>query len=111
MTSFASAFGSSDQGQIYSNNNGMYPTNNLQELNQFSNIDLDQQPPSSKEQYPSYTSLDDAATFQSDSLSAADAILSNNPSHNRPFSSQEISSSQTPNIFELHKHIVNFILR
>jgi hypothetical protein len=39
MTTFASAFGSSDQNENGSNNH-------TQELNNFSNIDLDQQPTS-----------------------------------------------------------------
>jgi hypothetical protein len=97
MTSFASAFGSSNQGENYSNNIGINSSNNLQESNHFSNVDLGQQSSPFKDQYPSYVSLNDAATFQTDSLSTADAIP-NNPSHTQSFSSQEISSSKI-NIF------------
>jgi hypothetical protein len=91
MTSFASAFGSSDYEDNYSNNTGIHSTTNLvndhQELNDFSNIDLDQQPKLIQEQFPSYRSLNDAAMFQTDSPSTAGAIL-NNPSRSPEYSSQ-----------------------
>jgi hypothetical protein len=77
MTSFASAFGSSDYEDNYSNNNGMN-SNDHQGLNYFSNVDLDhQQTTSTQEPFSSYRSLNDAGI---DSLSTAGAIL-NNPSH------------------------------
>jgi hypothetical protein len=96
MTSFASAFDSSDQGDNYSNNIAINSTNNIndyQGFNSFSNIDLDQQPTSSKIHYSSYLTLTDTtAAFQTNSSSTAGAIP-NIPSHNSSFSSQERSSS------------------
>jgi hypothetical protein len=96
MTSFASAFGRSDQEDNYSNNIEINSTNDYQGLNNFSNIDLDQQPTLFKEDYSSYLTLNHAAaaagTFQTTSSSTAGAIV-NNPSHSPPFSSEERSSS------------------
>lgn len=102
MTSFASAFGSSEHEDNYSNKNGINSINNLndyQELSSFSNIDLDQQTTttttsSSKEYFKSpYPTLNDtaAATFQTDTSSTAGAIF-NSPSHSPSFSSEERSS-------------------
>jgi len=97
MTSFASAFGSSDQKDNYSNNIEINLTNNNnddQELNHFSNIDLGQQSLSSKEYCTPFLNLSDAAaTFQTDSSSTAGAIP-NSPSHSPSFSSQERSFSK-----------------
>jgi len=93
MTSFASAFGRPDQEDDYLNNIGINSTSDYQGLNNFSNIDLDQQPLSSKDDYSSHLTLNHAAaTFQTNSSSTAGAIL-NNPSHSPPFSSEERSSS------------------
>ncbi|CAF3341960.1 unnamed protein product [Rotaria sp. Silwood1] len=97
MTSFASTFGSSDEGQNYSSNIGTNSTKNTddhQESNNFSSIDLDQQQISSKEYHSPYVSLNDAATFQTEP-SAMTSIITNNPSRNPPFSSQEFLSNQS----------------
>jgi len=107
MTSFANVFGSSDQQEIYSNNYGINSTNDIgnhQGSNDFSNIDLDQQPPSSKEHHSPYHSLNGAATFQTDSSSTAGAIP-NNPSHNQSFSSEQLSSS----IMKYFRNSFNFL--
>jgi hypothetical protein len=109
MTSFANVFGSSDQQEIYSNNYGINSTNDIgnhQGSNDFSNIDLDQQPPSSsKEHHSPYLSLNGAATFQTDSSSTAGAIP-NIPSHSQSFSSQQLSSS----IMKYFRNSFNFLL-
>ena len=77
MTSFATAFGSSD----YEDNYDEINSNKQQEINQFSNIDLGLgQQQASYEQFSSYRSVNDAATFRTDSSSTAGAIL-NSPSH------------------------------
>ena len=96
MTSFASAFGSSDQEDNYSNNVYANLTNNNndnQGLRNFSSINLDEQATSSKEDSSSYLTFHDAAvTLQTDTSSTAGAIphrLSYSPS----YSSQERSSS------------------
>jgi hypothetical protein len=70
MTSFASAFGSSDQDET---NSGI-PDNHQQGSNNFSSIDLDQQPISFQQQHSSYVSLADAATFRNDSTTTANNV-------------------------------------
>lgn len=61
-SSFASAFGSSDHDENHTENNLNNGSDNHQQgLNNFSNIDLDQQA------HSSYVSLTDAATFRTDS--------------------------------------------
>ena len=84
MTSFAHAFGSSDEGQHYFNsitiesaiNGSTHP-----ELNQFASIDLDQPLASSKENPSLYANLHDAATFHSDTPSMHDAIFNGAARH------------------------------
>ncbi|CAF0792894.1 unnamed protein product [Adineta steineri] len=98
MASFASTFGSSDQEHIYSNNAAINSTNSIhnhQESNNFSNIDLDQQLTPSKDHNSLYVSLNDAATFQTDSSSATAGAIPNSLSHNQSFASQQISSSKS----------------
>lgn len=94
MTSFASAFGSSEHEDNYSNNKNLNDLNNYQNLSSFSNIDLDQQvTTSSKEYYSPYPTLNNtSATLQTDTSSTAGAIL-NNPSRIPRYSTQEYSSS------------------
>ncbi|CAF3235418.1 unnamed protein product [Rotaria socialis] len=97
MASFASTFGSLDDGQHFSSNIDMNATKNTanhQESNNFSSVDLDQQLILSKEHHSPYVSLHDAATFQTDSLSMTGSIV-NNPSRTSPFSSQEFLSSRS----------------
>ncbi|CAF0731009.1 unnamed protein product [Rotaria sordida] len=97
MTSFASTFGSSDEGQNYPNNNGINSTKNTddqQGSNNFSSVDLDQQLILNKEHQSPYVSLSDAATFQTE-LSSMAGIVTNNPSRNLPFSSQDRLSNQS----------------
>lgn len=69
MTSFASAFGSSDQDENHSEKNENNSSENPpQGANHFSSIDLDQQPatPQPQSQHSAYVSLTDAATFRTD---------------------------------------------
>ncbi|UJR33763.1 hypothetical protein I4U23_021190 [Adineta vaga] len=92
MTSFTSAFGSTDQERTYSNDFGTNSTNHNQESINFSTIDLEQRTTSSFNNHPSlYVSLNDAATFQTDSSSTAGAI-SNTP---LPFPSSTNFSSNS----------------
>jgi hypothetical protein len=71
MTSFASAFGSSGHDEHNLNNPetnlNNFIDNHQQESNNFSSIDLDQQPASSQPQHSAYVSLTDAATLRTDS--------------------------------------------
>lgn len=69
MTSFASAFGSSDHDENHSEKNGNNSLDNHQQgSNHFSSIDLDQQSttPQLQSQHSAYVSLTDAATFRAD---------------------------------------------
>ena len=88
MTSFASAFGSSDEGE----NN----TNDHQGSNHFSSIDLG--PQSNKSPY---VSLNDAATFQTNALSTADAMPNIPPSATQElrYSMMEIPCNYSLNLF------------
>jgi hypothetical protein len=90
MTSFASAFGSSDQEETNSEHNlNNFPDNHQQGLNNFSNIDLDQQ---QQQQHSSYVSLTDAATFRTDSTTT------NNNAARVPSSiSQDLPASNSSN--------------
>ena len=86
MTSFASAFGSSDQDENHSEkteNNSL--ENPPQGANHFSSIDLDQQPttPQSQSQHSAYVSLTDAATFRTD------PPITSNPAARIPSSSSQ----------------------
>jgi hypothetical protein len=96
MTSFASAFGSSDHDENNLNNHDIKlndPIDNQdQELDRFSSIDLDQQPISSKQQHSSYVSLSDAATFNNES-----AVSSNNVARVPISSSQNLPSNYASN--------------
>jgi hypothetical protein len=79
MTTFASAFGSSDHdGNTLNNNSEINLTDNhQQEVNNFSSIDLDQLPASPQHQHSSYVSLTEAATRQTDSNSSSQDPPSN----------------------------------
>lgn len=81
MTSFHAAFGSLNQEQTRSNENGINFNHRNQESIDFSTVDLDQQVAPSFENHSSlYVSLNDTAPFQTDSLSTAGA-MSNTPSY------------------------------
>jgi hypothetical protein len=73
MTSFASAFGSSDHDESNSAINlNNSPDNHQQGSNHFSSIDLDQQ--QQQQQHSSYVSLTDAATYRADSTTASNNV-------------------------------------
>lgn len=111
MASFASTFGPSDEGQVFSNNNTADSTkkpNDHQTSNNFSSVDLDQQLSSAKDYRSPYISLSDAATFQPDSSSMTSSIP-NSPSRNPVFSSQELHSSKMKFFAIYLKFISNLI--
>lgn len=95
MTSFASAFGSSDQDENHSEkheNNSL--ENSPQGVNHFSSIDLDQQPttPQLQSQHSAYVSLTDAATFRTDPPIASNSVVARIPSS----SSQDLTPKHLP---------------
>jgi hypothetical protein len=91
MTSFASAFGSSDHEETNSGHNlNNLPENHQEGLNNFSNIDLDQQ---QQQQHSSYVSLTDAATFRTDSTTT-----NNNTARVPSSSSQDLVPNNSSNI-------------
>lgn len=94
MTSFASAFGSSDQDENHSEKNGNNSFDNHQQgSNHFSSIDLDQQPtttPQSQSQHSAYVSLTDAATFRTEP-----PITSNSAARIPTSSSQDLSTKNS----------------
>jgi hypothetical protein len=93
MTSFASAFGSSDHDETTSGINlNNSPNNHQQGSNNFSNIDLDQQSISPQQQHSSYVSLTDAATFRTDA-----STTNNNVSRVPTSSSQDLPTNNSPN--------------
>ena len=96
MTSFAKAFDTTDENENNSSNIEMNSTKIDERLNNFSNIDLDQQP-------TPYVSLTDAATFQTESSSSTTTATSNNFPQSPSFLSQEFFSSRyRVNVTEWH---------
>lgn len=90
MTTFATAFSSSDQGEKnYSDTFAMNPTND------FSTVDLDQQVGSTFENYSSsYLSFNKPTAFENNtSSSSTTAAIPNNPSHSPSLLSSERVSS------------------
>jgi hypothetical protein len=83
MTSFASAFGSSDHDETNSGINFNNSTDNYQQgSNNFSSIDLDQQTTSSQHQHSAYVSLTDAATSSNNAARIPSSSSQDLPTNN-----------------------------
>lgn len=111
MTSFANTFGSSGEEQNYASNIGMNSTRNTEDdqgPSNFSSIDLGQQSSVFKQQHSPYVSLNDAATFQTESSSISNNMLSN-PSRSSPFSSQELFAGRLK-YFGIYQNSVYLLL-